>query len=481
MIKIIPTPKEYSVSEKRVTIPITYRYNAYDDSILPFLDYGDRIHEVRFTKDHTSNVGVDIVLDETMEKDRHRIEVMEVTRENGETTGQVRVTAQSSEALSHAFASLLLMMESSEECVSLPVMNISDAPDGEWRGLMIDLGRKWHPVKYIIDAIDVCWLYKINRLLLHFSDFHSVTLPSRAYPELAIVGRTYSYNEIAYIREYAARRSVMLVPELDMPGHCRRFQNVYPEVFGTSGVMCIEEKTFAALETLIDELLEMFPDAPYIHLGGDEAEIAKWETCEGCVAYMKEHGLDGVYAAYAHYLKRVTDYVLSKGHTPILWEGFSKEYNREISKDVIVIEWESLYQLAPTLLEDGFKVINCSWTPLYIQTYRKYDFEWCEDDILDWDIYTWKHWNKKSPAAENPIVVPSDSAVMGGMLCAWGDGLTRKRSNERCCRDEFDRIEARLPALAERTWNVSGAVDKAHYHVKFEHTDAVLKKILRRE
>lgn len=474
MVKIIPTPKEYSVSNDWVLIPLTYRCNKDEDVILSFLDYADRIHGVIFSKTQADEAGIDITIDDTMAKEAYQIEIKD--------EGKVHISAQNGQALSYAFASLLLMMEKTEEGLSAPVMTISDFPEEKvsWRGLMIDLGRKWHPLKYILDAIDVCFLYKINRIQLHFSEFHSITLPSRAYPKLSTHGRTYSYAEIAYLREYAARRGIMIVPELDMPGHCRQFQQAYPEIFGTSGVMCIEEKTFRALETLIDELLELFPEAPYIHLGGDEAEIAKWEQCEGCVAYMKEHGLENVHAAYAHYLKRITDYVLARGRIPVLWEGFSKEYNDQISKDVLVMEWESLYQLAPPLLESGFTLINCSWIPLYVQTYRKFDFQWCEDDILDWDIYTWKHWSESSPASKEPIIVPSDSAVIGGQLCAWGDGLTRQPSNEMCCRDEFDRIEKRLPALAERTWNPTAEVDKTDFHERYAHTDAVLQKILRR-
>ncbi|MBR5219869.1 MAG: molybdopterin-dependent oxidoreductase, partial [Clostridia bacterium] len=112
---------------------------------------------------------------------------------------------------------------------------------------------------------------------------------------------------------YTAVRGVMVVPELDLPGHCSCFNAAYPEIFGSHGIMCAEEKTFAALETLIDEVLALFPNARYLHLGGDEAQIARWDDCEGCRAYREAHDLPDVHALYAHYLQRMTDYVLSKG------------------------------------------------------------------------------------------------------------------------------------------------------------------------
>ena len=63
-----------------------------------------------------------------------------------------------------------------------------------------------------------------------------------------------------------------------------------------------------------------------------------------------------------------------------------------ISKDVLVIRWENHYQNVYDLLKNGFKVINCSWQPLYVVSgifeHERYHFE----DILDWNVYEWKHW-----------------------------------------------------------------------------------------
>ena len=44
------------------------------------------------------------------------------------------------------------------------------------------------------------------------------------------------------------------------------------------------------------------------------------------------------------------DFVLEKGKTPIVWEGFAKEYNDRISKDVIMAGWESIYQTSDNFI-----------------------------------------------------------------------------------------------------------------------------------
>lgn len=325
--------------------------------------------------------------------------------------------------------------------------------------------------------MDLCFVYRINRLQLHFTDDQSFTFPTDAYPKLRTENRCYSKEELRALDAYAASRGVTLVPELDLPGHCACFNAAYPEIFGTHGIMCAEEKTFAALETLIDEIIALFGNAPYLHLGGDEAAIARWDDCEGCRAYRAEHDLPDVHALYAHYLQRMTDYVLSRGVTPVIWEGFSEEYNHLISKNVIVIAWESYYQLAPQLLAGGFTLINCSWKPLYICTPGKY---WSPAEILDWDIYRWQHWWPNSIASKQDIVVADTAPILGGQICAWGDQLVGWASNEEACRAEYALMRQRIPALAEKTWNAHSDMTGEGLADRYVHTDAVLTRILRK-
>ena len=469
-LNLIPAPKSVSAGDDAFLLPLTYRVTGFADAegaVRSFVDYCDRAFSVLFTRAAEDGAGIVCTRDDTLPLGGYVLDA---------GNGFAAVRAKDACALSYAFATLLLSFEKKDDGLYCPSLHITDKPDAPWRGLMIDLARKWHPVKYLYDAIDLCWLYKISRLQLHFTDDQSYTLPSDAFPLLPSENRTYSKEELAALAQYAKERHVTLVPEVDMPGHCRRFNQVYPEIFGTHGIMCAEEKTFRALETIIDETLALFPSAPYLHLGGDEAAIANWDECEGCRAYRAAHGLENVHALYAHYLQRMTDYVLSKGVTPIIWEGFSKEYNHLISKDVIVVAWESYYQLAHDLLEGGFTLINCSWKPLYIVTPSTH---WTPAEILDWNIHTWRHWWEKSVASTRDIVVPDDAPVLGGQICAWGDALVPMPSNEDACREEARLIRERIPALAEKTWNIRSDLAAETLAARQTHTDALLKKLLR--
>ena len=102
----------------------------------------------------------------------------------------------------------------------------------------------------------------------------------------------------------------------------------------------------------------MFPDAPYIQIGGDEPNTDNWEKCSECQKYMKEHGLKNVRELYTDYVARVTDYVFTLGKIPMVYEGFPPEGTEKINKDTIVFAWDSSFHLAPDLLKAGFKIID---------------------------------------------------------------------------------------------------------------------------
>lgn len=364
----------------------------------------------------------------------------------------VDVYASSGKGMHHALAALLAHFAVEDGRLSIPPMHITAAPDCAYRGLMVDLARQKHPLPYLLRYIDLCWQNRASHLQLHFTDDQSFTLPLDCYPNLGTEGRTYTRDEIVFLNEYALRRGVTLVPEMDIPGHTAQFFAKYPEIFGTSGVLPACDEVFDALRRLYAEVKALFPYSPWIHIGGDEAAIAHWEECPRTQAYMQEHHIADLEEMYAEYIRIVTEMIFDLGCTPVVWEGFGKAYNDRISRDVIVIAWESYYQPAYDLAQAGFTLINCSWKPLYIVTP---DTHWTPEEIQVWHPHKWQHWWEKSAAYPDGYTIAEDYPVLGGQLCAWGDGLVSYTDIDKACTDELALIEERLPALCARTWGAS--------------------------
>lgn len=440
---MIPQPKQSKLTDEK------HRYPLHVVSLSPeftaaadrFCEYAQKVHDLSFSRGED---GIVLEKDDSIEESRCRLECGK----------KVILKAGSLQSAHWGLASLLQLMTSEGEGFSCPEGTVEDWPDASHRGLMVDLARQWHPFELLLWYVDLCYIYKVNKLQFHFTDDQSFTLPMTAYPKLSTPGRSYTREQIARLVEYAWERGVELVPEVDMPGHCGPFQRAYPEVFGDTGVLPAGEEVFDALGTVFREVADLFPHSPCIHVGGDEASVDNWKRCDRTQRYMKERGMTDLQHLYAEYIRQITDRVLAMGRTPIVWEGFHKEYNHLISKKVVVIAWESYYQPAYDLAEGGFTLINASWKPLYIVTP---DTHWTPEEILQWHPRNWQHWWEKSAAYPDGYTLDKGtSTVLGGQLCAWGDKLQNYENPLEGCLEELALIQERLPALAEATWNVRG-------------------------
>ena len=333
-------------------------------------------------------------------------------------------------------------------------------PKMPYRGLMVDLARQIHPVEYILEYIDECWLNGATHLQLHFTDNESFTLPIQSYPLLSSKGRTYTSEQIELICEYAKKRGIIIVPEVDVPGHTAKFCQSYPELFGSGttdnemlGTMYIlpaTEEVFDALKTIFAEVAQMFPYSPLIHIGGDEAAISAWNECKKTLKYMEQNNIKDIHHMYAEFVKRTCEIVSDIGRTPVVWEGFSKEYNHLIPKNTLVICWEYYYQTAEDLAKSGFTIINASWRPLYIVTGKdKWYFE--PEEITKWNPWFWRNWWEKSLSYPDGVTIDKKGAnVIGGQLCAWGDGLRDMEDYKTGLQTELQSIKTKLPLLCDK-------------------------------
>lgn len=483
-LPIIPTPRQLlSDTETLVYTSILPGVCCDADLLRPaaeaLVEYAKRLHGLELC---TGEGGILLSLDESLAEDEYRLDI---------TRDGARLLASSPIGAHYGSASLLQLMRI-EGGLGLPMLSIADRPECSYRALMVDLARKWHDFSTLLEYVDLCYFYKVRFLHLHFIDTQSYTLPSEKFPKMPTEGRHYSREQIAELNEYASSRGIELIPEIEVPGHAAAMVNAYPELFanvmdtenvvdnyalfnntGKNNVICVGRPDIMdTLRTLAAEVIEMFPHSRYLHIGGDEAKIADWDHCYECKKYMQEHGLSGVKALYTDFIRRMTDMVLELGRTPIVWEGFPREGSEQISRDVVVTAWESYYHLADELVEEGFNIINASWEPLYIvpEGHRVVKSgRWTPDEILDWSIYTWKNWNKKTVAHLNPIHLQPTKQVLGGQLCAW----------ENTYEGEIVAVRENLAALSERTWTVRRLVEDDEFQARLERLIPLAEKLAR--
>ncbi len=461
---IIPIPKNVEASEGiLITPPRIYTdcpeweifaETAVDSfSRMCFFDFEKGDGDILLTKDYT------------LKPASYKLTVEE----------KVVVSASDSEGICYGIATLLQLSEfnSATSELSFEKCTIEDWGDKDYRALMLDLVSSWHPLDKVLRMMDVCFFEKVPYVHLHLIDNVACRIPSRAYPKLATPKYSYSYEDIETIRNYARARGIKLIPEFDIPGHARRLVNTYPEVFGnklsdeaeiqgtvsevgnkinTDEVICAGSyECFEGIKTLFREVAELFPESEYIHIGGDEAYIQVWDHCPICQKYMKDNGISDRYELYSEYVARISKFLLELGRTPIVWEGFPRKGSERIPRETIVIAWESHYNIAPDLLEDGFKIINGSWQPLYIFHNSK---RWTKEDIMNWNVCEWQHWWEHSAATLNPIHVPNSDKLWGAQISIWGSTYE----------NAISAVIENLAAMSERCWNLTRRTNQINYH-----------------
>ena len=167
----------------------------------------------------------------------------------------------------------------------LAFAEVRDGPAYPWRGLMIDTVRHFISLDTLRRTLDAMAFYKLNVLHLHLTDDQGFRFRSLAYPELASVD-AYSGDELRSLVAYAADRAIRVVPELDVPGHATSWLVAHPEWGANGGTLVAPSTRFGvhqacldtanprvatAVETLLGELAEVFPD-DFLHFGGDEVD-----------------------------------------------------------------------------------------------------------------------------------------------------------------------------------------------------------------
>lgn len=459
MKTVIPNPKKILYADKTVKaeLKITTAVSEWEDLADSFAKAFSKIYNVEVEK---GNGGVTLVCDRSLKANSYVCDFKD----------SLILKASDREGAGYALATALQVLDVKDGCFETDCAYVEDCPDKDYRALMVDLARCWHPVRTVLRYIDICFLMKIKYLHLHFIDDQAYTLPSKAFPKINNGCRSYTYEDIKNFTSYAKAHGIVIIPEFEAPGHAGFLVKNYPDVFANGignssdatlvtengdvvtakNIVCAGKTgSMEGIKTLLSEVCEMFPDSPYIHIGGDEANIKAWNYCSHCKEYMAKNNISDEYELYSDFVARVANLVIGMGKTPIVWEGFPKKGNEKIPRETIVIAWESHYHMAYDLVEEGFKIINASWQPLYIVPSVKH--RWGIKEIMGWNVYNWQHWWDKSEAKLNPVNLQPTENVLGAQLCAW----------EMTYEEEINLVMENLPALSERTWNTVRIDDDA--------------------
>ena len=385
---------------------------------------------------------------------------------------EVLIEASDPRGLFYGAQTLRQLVTTESGSRNVPRVEIEDSPRFKWRGLLIDLGRHFFGKQTLFKIIDEMARYKLNTLKLHLTDYEGWRLEIPAYPKLTQVGSLVDgkpqYLSTADVREivqYAAERHIMVVPEIEMPGHAGAAARSYPEYFNKEGGAFnpANPKTYDFVSGVLTEVARLFP-APYIDFAGDEVGDDTWKGMADVDRLKAEHGLKTTKDVQAYFGRKVVAIIEGLGKRPMAWDD---QVEADAPRSVVIQWWR---RDRPDVLADaarkGYELVISPADQLYFdypQGPGEPGAPWEGNKGGPQSIAKMLAW-EPVPATFSP---EEEARVLGIEACVWTEFIATERYLQ------FMTFP-RLLALAEVAWRPKGPRDETEFSKRLEpHVEAL--------
>lgn len=345
---LVPAPREWTAREGvcAVSIPLAWsKWDWWDQDIV-----GDCLAAAK----------TEVTTDASLPKEGYWL----VVRPTG-----IAIAASDAAGAFYARQTLRqLARQTASNAIEIACCEIRDWPAYPYRGMLVDEGRHFLGKTVVKRQIELMAGHKLNVLHWHLTEDMGWRLELKRHPELVRVGAVrsqsakfgtntrwlpplkkaedeldgerygpfyYTQDDVREILAYAKAHHVTVVPEIELPGHCRALLAAHPELsctgdvprepcFGptiSKDVICVGNDAAVRLyEEIFDEVCELFPDAPYVHIGGDECPRDRWRACAKCQARIRAEGLKGEDGLQAWICTRMVRHLERRGRRAIGWD-----------------------------------------------------------------------------------------------------------------------------------------------------------------
>ena len=340
--------------------------------------------------------------------------------------------------------------------------NITDEPAYSWRGFMLDESRYFFGKEKVKSILDWMAFYKLNRFHWHLTDEPGWRIEIKKYPMLALIGgignhanpfapaKFYTQEDIKEIVSYATERHIIIIPEIDMPGHATAANRAYPEFSGGGSEKYPDftfnpgyEKTYSYLTNILRETNALFPGG-MLHLGGDEVSFGseKWLTNESIKRLMKANELHSAKDVEKYFMERMADSVYQLNAKLLAWDEVA---DLNLSNANTIIFWwrQDKPQQLKTALQKKYDVVLCPRLPFY------FDF------VQDSSHTMGRKWNGKFSSLENvydfkasalPEIQPQNAQqILGIQANLWTETIHTEQRLDTM-------LFPRIAALSEAAW-----------------------------
>lgn len=306
----------------------------------------------------------------------------------------------------------------------VPGTIVHDKPRFHWRGLMIDIARHFFDLDTLKNIVKVLGMHKMNHLHIHINDDQGWRIEIKKYPLLTSLGSKraespkpwdrhngdgipygpyfYTQDQFRELVAFAHKYCVIIIPEVEFPGHTQPAMAGYPEFSCTGGPIeplgtwfksgipyCTgNDKVFDFLSDIFDEVVDVF-DSDIIHIGGDEVDQTEWKKCSKCAKRMQDEGIKSYSELQSWFIHKVQLNIEAKGRYVMGWDE-----TLEQSKDpnLRIMIWRDV-KTAIKAVQSGHHVVMTPSVHTYLprgqtQGTDKYEYSCCytpASDIYNYD------------------------------------------------------------------------------------------------
>lgn len=146
------------------------------------------------------------------------------------TSKGVEIEAITETGVYRAIQTLRQLTEKKGNGIAITGCEITDWPAFRIRGFMQDVGRTYISTDELKREIAILARYKINVFHWHLTENQAWRLQSKVFPMLndsvnttRQPGKYYTLEEARELAAFCKQHHVLLIPEIDMPGHSAAF------------------------------------------------------------------------------------------------------------------------------------------------------------------------------------------------------------------------------------------------------------------
>lgn len=315
---------------------------------------------------------------------------------------EINIEVKTAKGLFYATRSLKQLIHFKEDKIFIDLCEIKDKPKMKFRSFSLDEVRHFFGKEEVKRILDILSLLKFNYFHWHLSDDQGFRVDFKKYPKLKEIGSKrmktqinndfgdeYDYNEYQYcyekkdileIIDYAKERFISIIPEFDMPGHtaslvasypflhCNHKQiKVYERACGNVDILCpSKETTYSFIEGLYNQIIDLFKDSEYIHLGGDEVNPSNWSNCPDCKNKLKELNLSSFDQLQGYFSSRLIELLKKHNKKMIMWHDGIKDNTDE---NIILQYWVwQMDEVGINRINNGRKTIYSPCSQVYFDS-----------------------------------------------------------------------------------------------------------------